>query len=94
MAALSLYSNYTSLETLLKPLLICCRSNLHYANKVNFWQIANIVLNRDKSVITLLFNGSEKLSSASDKANCLLKTFLGTLILMTLVPLYMLPFYK
>ena len=34
----------------------------------DFWQIANSVLNQDKSALTPLFNGLEVLSSASDKA--------------------------
>ena len=53
---------------------------LAYANKIkesitsqklgsqDFWQIANIVLNRGKSAIPPLFNGLAVLSSASDKA--------------------------
>ena len=54
-----------------------------------FWKIANSALNKDKFAIPPLFNGSEVLSSASNKANCLLKTFLKTLILMTQVSLYL-----
>ena len=65
-------------------------AKLAYANKTkesitsqrfdlwDFWWIANSVL---KSAIPLLFNSPELLSSASDKENCLLKTFLRTLIL-------------
>ena len=34
----------------------------------DFWQIANSVLNKDKFAIPPLFNGTEVLSSASDKA--------------------------
>ena len=34
----------------------------------DFWQIANSVLNKGKSTMPSLFNGSEVLSSASDKA--------------------------
>ena len=34
----------------------------------DFWQIANSVLNKDKSAIPPLFSGLEVLSSASDKA--------------------------
>ena len=49
----------------------------------DFWRIANSVLNKGKSAIPPLFNGPELLSFASDKANCLLKIFLWTLILMT-----------
>ena len=55
----------------------------------DFWQIANSVLNKGKSAIPPLFNGPEVLSSASDKANYLLKTFPRTQILMTLVSLYL-----
>ena len=73
-------------------------AKLAYANKtkesitcqklgsLEFWQIANSVLNKGKSAIPPLFNGLEVLSSASDKAK-LLKTFLRTLILMTQVSL-------
>ena len=55
-------------------------AKLAYANKTkesitsqkldscDFWQIANSVLNKGKSVISPLFNGPEVLSSASDKA--------------------------
>ena len=55
-------------------------AKLAYANKTresitsqklgscNFWQIANSVLNKGKSAIPPLFNSSEVLSSASDKA--------------------------
>ena len=56
----------------------------------DFWRIANSVLNKGKSAIPPLFNGPEMLSSASDKAKDLLKTFLRTLILMTQVSLYLL----
>ena len=41
----------------------------------DFWQIANSVLNRGKSAISLLFNGPEVLSSASDEAKLLAKNF-------------------
>ena len=66
-------------------------AKLAYANKTkesitsqklgsrDFWRIANSVLNKGKSAIHLLFNAPEVLFSASDKANCLLKTFLRTL---------------
>ena len=40
-----------------------------------FWQIANSVLNKGKSVILPLFNGLEVLSSASNKAKLLAKIF-------------------
>ena len=55
-------------------------AKLAYANKTkesitsqklgsrDFWRIANSVLNRGKSAIPPLFNGTEVLSSASDKA--------------------------
>ena len=83
----------------------CCKSvleaaKLAYTTKIkesitseklgsqDFWQIANIVLNKGKSAISHLFNGPE-LSSASDKAKNLLKTFLRTLILKTRVSLYL-----
>ena len=59
----------------------CCKSvaKLAYANKINnsitsqklgsldFWQIANSVLNKGKSAVPPLFNGLELLSSGSDK---------------------------
>ena len=60
---------------------------LAYANKTkesitsqkfgshNFWQIANIVLYKGKSAIPALFNGSEVLSSASDKAKLFAEHF-------------------
>ena len=41
----------------------------------DFWQIANSVLNKGKSAMPPLFNGSEVLSSASDKANLFAKNF-------------------
>ena len=41
----------------------------------DFWQIATSVLSRGKSAIPPLFNNLEVLSSLSEKANCLLKTF-------------------
>ena len=53
---------------------------------LDFWQIANIVLNKGKSAIPPLFNSPEVFLI---KQNCLLKTFLGTLILMTQVSLYL-----
>ena len=59
----------------------CCKSvvKLAYANKINnsitsqklgsldFWQIANSVLNKGKSAVPPLLNGLELLSSGSDK---------------------------
>ena len=53
---------------------------------LDFWWIANIVLSKGKSAISPLFNGPEVFLI---KQNCLLKTFLGTLILMTQVFLYL-----
>ena len=41
----------------------------------DFWQIANSVLNKGKSVIPPLFNGPEVLSTASDKAKLFAKNF-------------------
>ena len=76
-------------------------AKLAYANKMkesitsqklgshDFWQIANSAFNKGKSAIPPLFNGSEVLSSASDKAKSLLKTFLRTVILMMQVSLYL-----
>ena len=55
----------------------------------DFWRIANNVLNKDKPAILPLFNSLEGLSSTSDKQNCLPKTFLRTLVLITLVSLYL-----
>ena len=40
-----------------------------------FWQIANIVLNKGKSAIPPLFNGLEVLSSASDKVKLFAENF-------------------
>ena len=62
-------------------------AKLAYANKtkesitsqklgsLDFWRIANTVLNKDKSAISPLFNGLEVLSSASDKAKLFAKYF-------------------
>ena len=41
----------------------------------DFWQIANSILNKGKSAMRPLFNGSEVMSSASDKANLFAKNF-------------------
>ena len=41
----------------------------------DLWQIANSVLNKDKSAIPSLFNGPELLSSASDKAKLFAENF-------------------
>ena len=48
----------------------------------DFWSIANSVLNKVRSAIPPLFNGSEV---HLIKRNCLLKPFLKTLFLMTLL---------
>ena len=57
---------------------------LAYANKtitsqklgsLDFWRIANSVLNKGKSAIPPLFNGPEVLSSASDKAKLFAENF-------------------
>ena len=62
-------------------------AKLAYANKTkesittqkhgleDFWQIACSVLNKSKSVIPLLFNSPEVLSSASDKAKLFAENF-------------------
>ena len=41
----------------------------------DFWQIANSVLNKGKSAIPPLFNGSKVLSSASEKAKLFAENF-------------------
>ena len=76
-------------------------AKLVYTNKVkesitpqklgsrDFWLIANNVLNKGKSAIPPLFNSPEVLSSDLIKENCLLKTFLRTLIFMTQLSLYL-----
>ena len=53
----------------------------------DFWQIANSVLNKDKSAVSPLFNGLEVLPFASNKVKLL--TFLGTLFLMTWLSPYL-----
>ena len=62
-------------------------AKLAYANKTkdsftsqklgscDFWQIANILLNKGKSAIPSLFNGLEVLLSASDKATLFAENF-------------------
>ena len=61
-----------------------------YAKKTKqFWRIANSIFNKGKAAIPPLINSPEVLSSVSIKQNCLLKTFLRTLILMTEVSLYL-----
>ena len=58
----------------------------------DFWGIANSVHNKGKSGIPPLFNGPEVLSFASNKAKLFAEiTFLRTLILMTMVSLYLFP---
>ena len=44
-------------------------------SSLDFWQIANSVLNKGKSAIPPLFKGPEVLSSASDKAKLFPKNF-------------------
>ena len=73
-------------------------ARLSYANKTkesitsqklgswDFWRIPNIVLNKGKSAIPALFSGAELHLT---KQNCLIKTFLRTLMLMTQVSLYL-----
>ena len=45
------------------------------SQKLGFWRIANSVLNKGKSAILPLFNGLEKLFSASDKAKLFAEIF-------------------
>ena len=47
----------------------------HKLRSQDFWQIANSVLNKDKSAMPSLFSSLEVLSSASDKAKLLAKNF-------------------
>ena len=55
-----------------------------------FGELLNSVIKRGKYAIPALFNGLEVLPSSSDKAKLFAKIFfLRTLILMTLVPLYL-----
>ena len=42
---------------------------------LDFWRIANSVLNKGKSAIPPLFNGREVLTSASDKAKFFAENF-------------------
>ena len=42
---------------------------------LDFWQIANSVLNKGKSAIPPLFNGPEVMSSTSDKAKLFSENF-------------------
>ena len=55
----------------------------------DFWQIANSVLNKGKSAIPLLINKPRCCLLHLIKQNYLVKTFPRTLILMTLVSLYL-----
>ena len=55
----------------------------------DFWQIANSVLNKCKSAILPVFNGPEVFSLASNKGQLFDNFFLRTLILITLVALYL-----
>ena len=76
-------------------------AKLAYANKTkesitsqelgscDFWQIANSVLNKGKSAIPPLFDGRKCCLLHLIKQNCLLKTFLRTVILKTQVSLYL-----
>ena len=57
----------------------------------DFSRIASSVINKSKSTIPPLINRPELLSSAS--VNCLLKTFVRTLILMTLILMISLPVF-
>ena len=63
-AAKFAYANKTK-ESVASQKLGCC----------DFWRIANSVLNKSKSAMSLLFNGPELLSSASDKAKLFAENF-------------------
>ena len=81
-------------------------AKLEYANKTkesitsqklgsqDFWQIANIVLNKSKSAIPPLFNGPEVLSSASDKATLFAENFSKNSNLEDSVSLHLFSFLK
>ena len=56
----------------------------------DFWQIANSVLNKGKSVIPLLFNDPEVLSSPSDKEKLFAENFSNKSNLATQVSLSLL----
>ena len=60
----------------------------------DFWQIANSVLNKGKSTIPPLFTVRRCCCLHLIKQNCLLNTFLITLILMTWVSLYLFSLLK
>ena len=47
----------------------------HKLGSLDFWRIADSVLNKGKSAIPPLFNGVEVLFSASDKAKCFAENF-------------------
>ena len=59
------------------------------SQKLDFWRIASSVLNKVKSAIPPLFNDPECCLLHLIRQNCLLNTFPKTLILMTLVSLYL-----
>ena len=54
---------------------LMCSSSGQKLDSGDFWRIANNVLSKGKSVIPPLFNASEKLTSASDKARLLADNF-------------------
>ena len=66
-----LHLQLPNLHMLIKQESITCEK----CGSWDFQQIANSVLNKGKSSIHPLFNGSEVLSSASDKANFFAKIF-------------------
>ena len=69
------------------------RSNTYQKlGSLDFWRMANSVLNKGKSAIPLLFNGPEVLSSASDKANLFAEFFSINSNLDDFVSLYLFPF--
>ena len=70
----------------------CCKRVLEAAKlgSHDFWQIANSVLNKDKYALPHLFKGCRRCCCVHlIKQNCLLKTFLRTLILMAQASLYL-----
>ena len=81
-------------------------AKLAYANKTkeitsqklgsqDFWQIANSVLSTKVNLLYLLYSTIQRCCLLHlMKRNCLLKTFLRTLILMTQVSLYLLSFLE
>ena len=58
-------------------------------DSLDFWPIANSVLNKGKSAIPRLFNGPEVLSSASDKATLFAQDFSKNSNLVDSVSLYL-----